>query len=98
MLKSGPNNPRRDAATQLKLLRDWLKMQLQEELPKLRHKVDPLQDFQESQVRLLALNEREKVYLDVIRMVEELESGSNPNKAADFLRADELPPIENEDG
>lgn len=98
MLKSGPKNPRLDAATQLRLLRDWLQMQVREELPKLRHRVDPALGFQESQGRLLALNEREKVYFEIIRKVEELESGSNPNKVADFLRADELPPIEGEDG
>jgi len=67
-------------------------MQLQVELPKLRRQVDPLQGYQESQVRLLALNERERIYEEIIRKVEELESGSNPNKVGDFLGADELPP------
>jgi hypothetical protein len=63
-------------------------------LPKRRLQVDPLLGSREYQVLLQDLNVRERVYGEIIRKVEEFESGSNPNRTADFLGADELPPIE----
>lgn len=97
MSKSRPEeNPERrtpDAATQLTLLLDWLKTQLHSELPKLRRQVDPLQGSREYQVQLQDLNTRERIYEEILQRVEELRSGSNPNRTADFMGADELPPI-----
>ena len=94
MSKSRPNKaPRLDAATLLRLLLDWLRMQLHSELPKQCRLVDPHLDSRVFQVQLQDLNTRERVYEEIIRKVEELESGSDPNKAGDFLGADDLPPI-----
>ena len=81
-----------DSATQLRRLLDWLQMQLRVELPNLRRQVDPRQDSKDLLVRLQDLNVREQVYTEILQMVEELGSGSNPNRIADFLGADELPP------
>jgi hypothetical protein len=66
---------------------------LEVNLSQSRLQADPSQAYNEYLGQLLALNVKEKTLREVQDKLDELETGSDPNKKGDFLGADDLPPF-----